>query len=75
MNAINDRPMEGPVNSGFYSIFNKLNKSFTGPSLEVYEKCTLYYMHRYCHALTQSEGKFRPKGKVIARVCRIYEGP
>ena len=23
---------ECPVNSGFYSIFNKLNKSFTGPS-------------------------------------------
>ena len=31
---------------------------------------TCYY-YRYCHALTQSEGKFRPKGKVIARVCRI----
>jgi hypothetical protein len=27
-----DLVLEGPVNSGLYSIFNKLNKSFTGPS-------------------------------------------
>ena len=56
------RYKEGPANSGFYSIFNQLNKSFTGPSswsLQV-EVCKLKF------ASWSSNWKFKLKVQVPA---------